>query len=136
MEAVAPMPAEIVVLGWAVVLLIVQIVLQTLAGIGEFGARYELGPRDEARVFRGLYGGRVSRALQNLIETFAVFAALALALAVTGKSGGLGAVGAWIWFWARVIYVPAYVMGIPLLRTFIWAVSMVGLILMLIRLLG
>ncbi len=61
--------------------------------------------------------------------------ALALALAVTGKTGGLGATGAQVWFWARVVYVPIYAAGIPYLRTLVWTISAIGLILMLIALL-
>lgn len=135
MESTA-MPTEIVVLGWGVILLLVQIVLQTIATANELGAGYALSARDEDRQVRGLYGGRLCRALRNLLETFVVFVALALALVVTGKEGGLGATGAWIWFFARVVYVPVYVSGLPVLRTIVWAISAIGLILMLIRLFG
>jgi len=43
--------------------------------------------------------------------------------------------GAQLYFWARVAYVPAYAAGIPYLRTLIWAVSIVGLVLLLVALL-
>jgi uncharacterized MAPEG superfamily protein len=134
MNAQVGMPTEIVLLGWAVVLLLVQLVLQTLACVGEFGLGYAFSPRDDGRVVKGLYGARLTRSFYNLLETFVVFVALALALAATGKTGGLGATGAWIWFIARVVYVPIYVLGIPVLRTLVWTVSIIGLILMLIRL--
>jgi len=62
------------------------------------------------------------------------FVALALALAVTGRDDGLGATGAHIWFWARVFYVPAYALGVPFLRTAIWTISIVGLVVMLVAL--
>jgi len=41
----------------------------------------------------------------------------ALALVATGKDGGLGATGAHVWLWSRIVYVPAYAFGIPVLRT-------------------
>jgi len=63
-------------------------------------------------------------------------AGLALALAVTGKHGGLGATGALVWFWARVVYVPVFAAGIAGLRTGVWTVSMIGLLLMLIQLMS
>ncbi len=134
MDTMAHMPTEITVLAWGAILLLVQVVLQTLASVGEFGLGYALSPRDEGRAVKGVYGARITRAFYNLLETFVVFVALALALVATGKTGGLGATGAWTWLIARVVYVPVYALGIPALRTLIWTVSIIGLILMLIRL--
>ena len=41
--------------------------------------------------------------------------------------------GAILWFVARIAYVPLYLLGIPYLRSLVWAASMLGLLLMLIR---
>ena len=79
---------------------------------------------------------RLLRALRNFLETYPAFIALALALVVTGKAGGLGATGAWLWLLARVLYVALYAAGIPLVRTLVWAASIVGLVLMLVRLIS
>jgi uncharacterized MAPEG superfamily protein len=38
------------------------------------------------------------------------------------------ALGAELYFWARVIYLPVYIVGIPYLRTLVWFVSVVGLV--------
>ncbi|MGH6923988.1 MAG: MAPEG family protein [Propylenella sp.] len=136
MEPVAEMPTEIVLLGWTVVLLLVQLVLHTLAAVAEFGLPYSLTSRDEGLEIKGKMAGRLTRAFQNLLETFPAFAAVALALAVSGKTGGLGAIGAHVWFWARLAYVPFYAFGIQGLRTAAWAVSVVGIVLMVIALLA
>ena len=61
---------------------------------------------------------------------------LSLALALTGKTGGNGALGAEIWLAARVIYVPLYLAGVPFLRTLVWTASIIGLIMMLVKLLA
>ena len=135
MDAMTTMPTEIVLLGWSVVLLLVQLALQGAAGVGEFGPTYAFSPRDAGHQVKSLYGARVSRAFYNLLETYPVFVALALALAVTGQTGGLGATGAQIWFWARIVYVPLYAFGIPYIRTLVWTVSAIGLVMMLIALL-
>jgi uncharacterized MAPEG superfamily protein len=136
METLAEMPTEIVLLGWGVVLLLIQLVLQTLAAVSEFGLPYALTPRDEGRQLKGVMASRMERAFYNLLETFPAFAVLALALAVTGKAGGLGATGAHLWFWARIVYVPVYAFGIPGLRTAVWTVSVVGIVLMVVALLA
>jgi uncharacterized MAPEG superfamily protein len=51
---------------------------------------------------------------------------LALALVVLGKAGQ-GANGAWLWFGARIAYIPIYLLGIPYIRTLVWTVSAIGL---------
>ena len=130
----AAMSTEVMLLGWSVVLLLVQLVLQTVAGVTEFGLGYAFSPRDEGRRLENTYGGRINRAFYNLLETYPAFVALALALAVTGKTGGLGATGAHIWFWARIVYVPIYAIGLPVVRTLVWTVSVIGLIVMIVAL--
>jgi len=126
---------EIAVIGWSVILLILHIVAQTVALSRDTGAVYALSSRDEAKAVSPLTG-RLTRGLRNFIETYPAFVALALALAVTGKHGGLGGTGALVWFWARVVYVPVFAAGIAGLRTGVWTVSMIGILLMLIQLLS
>lgn len=119
-------------LGWSVVLLLAQIVAQTLSLVKDCGLPYAFSPRDAADPRETEMTRRLTRALRNLLETYGAFVALALALHVTGKTGGLAATGAMIWFWARIVYVPVYAM--PMVRTVVWTASIVGLVLMLIAL--
>lgn len=132
MEAAAA-STEIAVLGWSVVLLIVQIMMQAVSSY-DLGPKYLLGPRDDERQPRNVMAGRLQRALRNLLETYPAFVALALALAVSGKTGGMAAIGAWIWLVARIVYLFLYAGGVPGLRTLAWVVSVVALVLMLVRL--
>ncbi len=68
--------------------------------------------------------GRMQRALTNMIEALIVF----LPLAVLAQAQGTDATtGAAIFVLARIAYVPAYAVGIPLLRSAIWTVGHVGL---------
>lgn len=125
--------AEITVLGWSVVLLLVQVIVQASAS-GDLGPRYLFSPRDEGLKSKSVVAGRLERALNNLLETYPALVALALALVVTGKVGGIAAAGAWIWLIARVAYVVLYAAGIPVVRTIAWFASIIGLVMMLIRL--
>ena len=45
------------------------------------------------------------------------------------------ALGAQLYFWARVVYVPLYLAGIPYLRSLAWAVSVAGVLMVLAPLL-
>lgn len=130
------LPTEIVVLGWSVALLIVQLLLASVPATQELGGTYQVGPRDEQRTPRGRFAGRAGRAFRNLLETYPVFVALALALTVTGRTGGWGALGAQIWLAARVVYVPLYLAPIPFARSLAWLVALLALVAMLLRLFG
>jgi uncharacterized MAPEG superfamily protein len=128
-----PLPTELVVLGWSVVLLFVHIVLQGQLATRERGTDWNAGPRDADSQPLGKFAGRAERALKNYQETFPAFAALALGLAVADRTGGLGAAGALLWFAARIAYIPLYVFGIPYIRSLVWLASAAGLVMMLIR---
>jgi uncharacterized MAPEG superfamily protein len=132
----AALPTELTILAWSVVLLLVQLVLQAAGAVVETGVWYAFSPRDEQRRPTGLIANRLARAFYNLLETYPAFVGLALALAVTAQTGSLGALGAQLWFWGRVAYVPLYAFGVPILRTLAWVIALVGLILMLVALLG
>jgi uncharacterized MAPEG superfamily protein len=129
-----PLPTEIVMLGLGVVLLLLQLFLQSISSTLEMGGDYKAGPRDVAKVLQGVFAGRADRAFRNLLETFPIFAALALALVVSGRNGGLGALGAEAWIVARILYVPLYFIQIPFARSLVWFVSIFALVAMLVRL--
>jgi uncharacterized MAPEG superfamily protein len=99
-----PLPIEIVMLGLGAVLLLLQMFLQSVSSAIELGVGYKMGYRDDSRVVRSVIAGRADRAFRNLLETFPIFAALALALVVTGRNGGLGALGAQVWIVMRILH--------------------------------
>ena len=61
-------------------------------------------------------------------------AALVCAIAV-GRQGYLVVLGAQIYFWARLVYLPVYVIGIPFLRSAIWMAATAGLLMVVVALL-
>jgi len=128
------MTPELQYLVWGVVLLLVHIVVQATFSDLSKGLGWALGPQDEKRD-QGAIAGRIERALGNYLQTFAAFVALALVLKVTELGNEMSALGAAIWFWARVAYVPAYASGIPLVRSAAWFASIGGLVLMLLQVL-
>jgi uncharacterized MAPEG superfamily protein len=128
-----PLSLELILLGWSVVLLLVHIGLQGQLATRERGTNWNAGPRDGEAKPLGLHAGRAERALRNFLETYPAFVALALGLAVSGRIGGIGAVGAGLWFAARLAYIPLYLLGVPYVRSLAWLASLLGLLLMLIR---
>ena len=88
---------------------------------------YLFTSRDKPAAASGLLYGRATRALANYVENFTPFVAVALALIVTQRTGGSGALGATIWILARIVYIPLYLFGVVYARTAVWAISIVGL---------
>ena len=123
------MTIELKMLLYSTILLLVLLVFQVLAEIVQNGIGYALSARDDDPEIGG-YAGRFERAFYNMLETYPAFAALVFLLYATDSWSSLTALGAQLYFWARVVYVPAYVSGIPVVRTAIWATSLAGILMM------
>jgi uncharacterized MAPEG superfamily protein len=105
-----------------------------LAGPG-VGARLKiaLGSRDSQPPLSPV-GMRADRALSNMYEALPVFITLALLLVIRGINEGLAVQGAWLFLIARVLYVPAYLAGVPGVRSAIWVAGFAGLLMMAVAL--
>jgi uncharacterized MAPEG superfamily protein len=123
---------EIQMLCWSVVLGLVQLVIATSLATRDQGLPYNLSPRDLPPPPVGIVAARFLRAFGNFRETFVYFAVAVLVVTLTAKNSSSSALGAQLYFWARLIYVPVYAAGIPVLRTLIWAASIVGLVMVLL----
>lgn len=121
------MSIELKMLIFSVFLLIIQLVAQVVAGVIQNGIANTVSARDEHMDTSG-YAARFERAFYNMLETFPVFAALVLIVQVTESWSYMTAFGAQLYFWGRIFYLPAYVAGIPFVRTLIWVASVVGMV--------
>ncbi|HCX67511.1 MAPEG family protein [Parvibaculum sp.] len=127
------MTVEIAMLFWAAVLGLVQVGAQALAYKRQEGNAYTVGARDQHRPATGL-AGRAERALRNYLETFPIFAAVILAVHATDRSNGWSEIGAQVYFWGRLAYLPAYAIGLPWVRTLIWLIATAGIVLCMVPL--
>lgn len=125
------MDSELQTLFCAIALGLIQLLLATLPSVFTRGLPWAAGPRDEPGAPLGTYGGRLDRAFRNFLETFVFFAAAVLLAHALGKSTPNSVLGAQIYLWARVLYVPAYLLGLPFVRTLIWAASLVGVLMVM-----
>jgi uncharacterized MAPEG superfamily protein len=128
--------SELTCLELSVALWLVHVLVQATVGNVELPFGYLFTSRDEPAAAGGLLFGRATRALANYVENLTPFVAVALALMVTQRMGGSGALGATIWIVARIVYIPIYLFDIVYVRTAVWAISIVGLVMMLSRLVG
>ncbi len=128
------MAIELQMLVWSVVLGLVVIGIAATLGTQQRGLGWNVGARDGIPAPLTGIAARMDRASRNFLETFPFFAAVVLVVIVTQHTNASTALGAQLYFWARVAYVPIYAAGIPYLRTLAWAVSIVGLVKILLAL--
>lgn len=128
------MPVEIQMLAWGILLGVAQVFLAAALMTRQRGLEWNASARDgDPPPLTGV-AARADRAFRNFLETFPFFAAAAVAVTATGSGDTGTALGAQLWFWARVLYVPLYLAGIPYVRSLVWGVALVGMLLVVLGL--
>ena len=131
------MGTEVTMLLWSVVLGLVQIALAATACSNDVGLPYNLSPRDEPPAKPlGKISGRLVRAANNFRETFGLFAVSVILVVLLHRQTNMSALGAQLYFWSRLVYVPVYALGIAVVRTLIWTISVIGLVMVLLAAFG
>lgn len=118
---------------FSVVLTFVQVLISAMAANQVVGLTKLAGNRDGLPEYTG-FAGRARRAHLNMLENMALFTALVLIAAVAGKANATTAMGAMIFFWARLVYAVVYLIGVPWLRTAVWFVSVIGMVMIAVQL--
>jgi uncharacterized MAPEG superfamily protein len=124
------MTTELTMLAWSIVLGIVHVFATGQVATAQHGMAYNMGPRDDQRPVTGK-GARLIRAYANFMQTFPFFVAAVLIAHVAGRHSWLTVAGAELYFWARVVYVPLYVLGVPGIRSLAFVVATVGIVMIL-----
>jgi uncharacterized MAPEG superfamily protein len=126
---------ELCMLVWSVVLGFVHIVAASHTASLQRGYRWTASARDQETSPLTGVAGRLDRALRNFSETFPMFAALVFATYAVGRHNAFTESGAVLYFVARLVYLPLYAFGVPLVRSLVWNVAALGMALMLVALL-
>jgi Predicted membrane protein len=130
------MQVELTILAWGALLLFVHILIAGQAKTAQYGSAWNVGARDEPLAPLKPVAGRLARAQANYQETFPIAVVALAGVVLAGRTSEWTAIGGWLWLGARVIYLPLYWTGIPVVRTLVFAASMVGLGLVLFPLLA
>ncbi|WCT75437.1 MAPEG family protein [Sphingomonas naphthae] len=125
------MRIELTLLGATLVLALVNIFAAGRARTAQYGTKWNVGARDGEMPPLNPLAGRLSRAQANLYETLPIFAAAILACAVAGRFDMKTVIGAHLYFFGRLIYLPLYAAGVPVVRTLVWTIATFGLVLIL-----
>ena len=121
------MPVEIRILGLGAVLLFIHIFVATRFKTAQYGRKWNISARDETLPEPNPVTGRLMRAQANFQETFPIAIVALLGVVIAGKTSQWTALGGWIWLGARVVYLPLYWAGIPVVRTIVWTIALIGL---------
>jgi uncharacterized MAPEG superfamily protein len=128
------MKPELMWLLWAVALTVVQMLVAVGGATLQVGLPALAGNREGLPPFTG-WVGRAMRAHYNMLESLVLFTALVLVAVVAGKTNDMTLLGAQLFFWARLVYAGVYIAGISWLRTGVWLVSIIGLLIIFLQLL-
>ena len=128
------MPVELTMLAYSVALLIVLVVIQANAGVSSQGLMPLVNSRDGLPAPTGFHA-RMLRVVDNHREGLTMFAPLAIIAAMTIPGNSMVALGAQLFFYSRVAHAVLYVFGVPLVRPLVWAVGLVGTVLVLLAIL-
>ncbi len=123
------MPVEIRLLAWSCLLGLVHIIAASASGLQQRGGlQWAAGNREGSPPAVTGAAARLEKAAKNFFETFPIFAALVLACAAIGRHNTAVVLGAHLYFWARLAYLPIYGLGVPKVRTLAWGVAIVGIL--------
>lgn len=82
------------------------------------------------------WADRAMRAHRNAVENLVLFAPLVIVATMTQTSPELVAAMAQVYFWARAAHYIVYVIGVPVLRTVVFAVGMAATLIVALAILG
>lgn len=129
------MTTELTLLAWTIVLAVAYIIAFDVVRTRQYGAKWNMGPRDGAMPPLSPVAERLGRAQANLFETLPLFIAAVLIAHAAGVHTRSTVLGAELYFWGRVIYLPLYALGVPVVRSLVWLISLAGLAMIVIAIL-
>jgi uncharacterized MAPEG superfamily protein len=121
------MAVELRILAFGALLLFAHIFVAVRFKTAQYGRRWNTSARDEALPPVNAVTGRLIRAQANFEETFPIAIVALLGVVLANRTNEWTAVGGWIWLGARLVYLPLYWAGVPVVRTIVWTISMAGL---------
>ena len=122
------MNTQLHILAATIILGMVHVLFAGLLATRIRGLAWNAGNRDGIAQPLDGPAARAERASRNFLETFPFFAASVLAVELVESSNAHALLGSQVYFWARLAYLPIYVIGIPYLRTLVWAMSFWGIL--------
>jgi uncharacterized MAPEG superfamily protein len=125
------MPVEVLILALAAVLLVIHIQAAIRVKTKQYGIAWNMGPRDAEMPPPDPLVGRLERARDNYLETLPIAVIALFGVVLADKASETTAIAGWTWLAARAIYLPLYWAGIPKVRSLVWGVGTLAILVVL-----
>lgn len=127
------MTPELLALTLAALLQAVQYALYAVPANLEVGPGYTMSARDRppSRQMSDRTA-RLGRAMDNHFEALILFSIAVVVVTLSGEATAFTAAMGWIYLGARVLYVPAYALGLRPWRSLVWFVGFCATLAMLL----
>ena len=127
------MTSELVSLTWVAALSAIMWIPYILNAIAVRGLPDAVGYPDEPKPLAP-WAERMKKAHYNSVENLVLFATLVLVAHAAGISNETTVLVCKVYFWARLVHLVAYTMGIPWVRTLAFAVGWLACVALLVEL--
>ena len=129
------MSTELQYLAYSAILGLLHLLAASHFTSRQYGYRWTASNREAAMPPLQGIALRVDNACTNFLETFPIFAAMVLTTHVSVGHNDLTLWGARLYFWSRVVHAIASIAGFSMVRSMIWNVAVVGIVLLIVALL-
>lgn len=127
------MTPELTALALAGLLQAVQFVIFAVPANIELGTGYTSGPRDvPPKKPLSVMAGRLQRAMVNHFEGLILFTLAVVVVTLGNQSSPVTQAAAWVYLCARLLYVPAYALGLSPWRSVIWGMGFFATLTMIV----
>ena len=126
------MTHELTMVVYVAIILLAMIVVDVLVGLKNNCLVWGSSARDVAAK-PSLLHGRTSRAVRNHIEALCMFVPAVLVLNAAGISNEVTVLWTKIFVGARVAYAIIYWLGLPWIRTLVWALGVIATVMLFLQ---
>jgi uncharacterized MAPEG superfamily protein len=124
---------ELTMLLWSAVLFVIHVGVTAVGADASNGIGWAFGNRDTQPELPA-WVDRSRRAQANMAENLLPFACFVILVHLSGNTGYWSVLGAQLFLYARIAYLPLYLLGVQVVRSLAYMVGLAGMIMVAVQL--